>query len=178
MATSLLTASLVSLLAAGDVHTSPRAKMGSATPTYLHRQAIAYILKQYPRGISPVLVLGQKSCRFTAGAFWGLWIAGFAKYSPDLWGQLRQVSAFLRVTRRAFSPPEGCMQRKCLRRQRRAWLVADQLLGNSVGAIESVTHAVMTFGCNRVVTLGRFGVSLLGKLAPFGGSALGFGSLA
>ena len=156
----------------------PRAFMASATLFYNCRRALAYILKRYPRYLAYIDRWNRSPFNSLEGITWGLWIAGFAKYSPDLWGQLRQVSAFLRVTRRAFSPPEGCMQRKCLRRQRRAWLVADQLLGNSVGAIESVTHAVMTFGCNRVVTWGRFGVSLLGKLAPFGGSALGFGSLA
>jgi hypothetical protein len=30
---------------------------------------------------------------FLEGAIWGLWIAGYAKYSPDLWGQLCRVSA-------------------------------------------------------------------------------------
>jgi hypothetical protein len=30
-----------------------------------------------------------KPCQFIlTGVIWGLWIAGFAKYSPDLWGQL------------------------------------------------------------------------------------------
>jgi hypothetical protein len=77
------------------------------------------------------------------GTLWGLWIAGFAKYSPDLWGQLCQVSAVYCVSRRGFSPPESCMQRMCLRRQRRSRFVADQLLGNSVGAIESVTRTLI-----------------------------------
>ena len=54
---------------------------------------------------------------------------------------------------------------------RLAWLVADQLLGNSVGAIESVACASIAFGVARAAAWGRFGVSLLGKLAPFGGSA-------
>ena len=49
-----------------------------------------------------------KSRQFLVGIIWGLWIAGFANYSPDLWGQPCRVSA-ISVSRRGFSPPEGCM---------------------------------------------------------------------
>jgi hypothetical protein len=109
-----------------------------------------------------LLYLEQRTCHFFGGRLWGLWITGFANYSPDLWGQLCRVSAPLCVTRREFSPPEGCMHRKCTRRQRRSWLVADQLLGNSVGAIESVVRVVLAFGYHKAATLERFGVFLLG----------------
>jgi hypothetical protein len=51
-----------------------------------------------------------KPCQFIlTGIIWGLWITGFANYSPDLWGQPRQVSAACCVSRRGFSPPEGYM---------------------------------------------------------------------
>ena len=41
------------------------------------------------------------------------------------------------------------MQRKCMRWLHRSWLAADHLLGNSVGAIESVVRAVGAFGVYR-----------------------------
>jgi hypothetical protein len=51
-----------------------------------------------------------KPCQFIlTGIIWGLWIAGFAKYSSNLWGLPCQVSAACCVSRRGFSPPEGCM---------------------------------------------------------------------
>ena len=112
-----------------------------------------------------------KPRQLLAGTIWGLWIAGYAKYSPDLWGQPCQVSASFRVTRLGFSPPEGCMQRKCIRRQRRSWLAADQLLGNSVGAIESVVHDTIAFSLDRVSTWVASASPCLVKLASFGGSA-------
>ena len=49
-----------------------------------------------------------KPRQFLVGIIWGLWIAGCANYSPDLWGQPCRVSA-ISVSRRGFSPPEGCM---------------------------------------------------------------------
>jgi hypothetical protein len=75
------------------------------------------------------------------------------------------------VTRRRFSPPEGCMQRTCMRWQHRSWLVADHLLGNSVGAIESVACALGTIGASRAATWIASASPCLVKLAPFGGSA-------
>jgi hypothetical protein len=63
------------------------------------------------------------------------------------------------------------MHRKCARRQRRPWLVADQLLGNSVGAIESIARAIVAFGFDRVAIWGASASPCLVQLAPFGGSA-------
>jgi hypothetical protein len=63
-------------------------------------------------------------------------------------------------------------------RQRRAWLAADQLLGNSVGAIESIAHAIAAFGFDRVAIWGASASSCLVQLAPFGELPLSFGSLA
>lgn len=57
------------------------------------------------------------------------------------------------------------------RRQRRPWLVADQLLGNSVGAIESVAYAIIALSFDIVVAWGASASPCLVKLAPFGGSA-------
>jgi hypothetical protein len=57
------------------------------------------------------------------------------------------------------------------RRQRRPCLVADQLLGNSVGAIESAAHAIIAFSLDRVAAWGASASPCLVKLAPFGGSA-------
>jgi hypothetical protein len=57
------------------------------------------------------------------------------------------------------------------RRQRRPCLVADQLLGNSVGAIESAAHAIIAFSLDRVAAWGASAFPCLVKLAPFGGSA-------
>jgi hypothetical protein len=37
-------------------------------------------------GILLVVSLGLKSCQSLAGNNWGLWIAGLANYSSDLWG--------------------------------------------------------------------------------------------
>jgi hypothetical protein len=63
------------------------------------------------------------------------------------------------------------MHRKCARRQRRPWLVADQLLGNSVGANESVVRATLAFSQDRAATWVASASPCLVQLAPFGGSA-------
>jgi hypothetical protein len=87
LASGLLIASLVSYVAAGDVNTSRRAALGSATPIdYYRLYCLIAVRLDIERNRSPV--------DLSAGTIWGLWIAGFAKHSPDLWGQSRRVTAF------------------------------------------------------------------------------------
>ena len=64
------------------------------------------------------------------------------------------------------------------RRQRRPCLVADQLLGNSVGAIESAAHAITAISLDRVAALGTFVSLAWYNSLPLGGLPWGFGSLA
>jgi hypothetical protein len=48
------------------------------------------ILKQFPPVIAPALASGIEVLPiYFDGHLWGLWIAGYAKHSPDLWGQFR-----------------------------------------------------------------------------------------
>lgn len=94
LALSLLKASLVTLIAAGGVNSLLHAIMASATPFYNCRRAFAHILKRYPWYCTYFYKWNWSPFIFLEGIIWGLWIAGFAKYSPDLWGQRCQVSAF------------------------------------------------------------------------------------
>jgi hypothetical protein len=161
VAVGFVRACLVTMIAVGEVNSLPLATIGLGNPPILAQKLWL--------ALASVFVWGSEAPSLLVGNFWGLWIAGFAKYSPDLWGLSCRVSACKGVTRRGSSPPESCMYRKCLRRKRRAWLVADQLLGNSVGAIESVVRDILAFSHKCSGDLGRFGVFLLGTTRPFRG---------
>ena len=80
---------------------------------------------------------------FRAGTVWGLWMNGFAKHLPNLWGYPCRISA-------PCGRDEAIAGLLLLRgvwgdlSQRQRWqcTASDRTLGNSVGAIESVACSV------------------------------------
>jgi hypothetical protein len=71
LASSLLNARLVTLIAAGEVNALLHAIMASATPFYNCRRAIAHRLKRY-LGISPAFVHGTEVLSFSWRASLGV----------------------------------------------------------------------------------------------------------
>jgi len=89
----LLIAGLDTLIAVGEVLFSAPSR-----PWLRHVAGAggltAYTLKRFPLVIAPALASGTEVLPiYFDGHLWGLWIAGYAKYSSDLWGQFCRVSA-------------------------------------------------------------------------------------
>jgi hypothetical protein len=90
---SLLTACPVSLTAAGGVYVFQHAVSGLATLFCMLRLAHAYTQAGLLRPSTKARKENWSPINSLLGTIWGLWIAGYAKYSPDLWGSSCWVSA-------------------------------------------------------------------------------------
>jgi hypothetical protein len=170
---SLLIARLVSLIAAGEVHLLWR-RRGLGDSVLRVQVGLAYI-QAVPFGrLTCACMRNWSPFIHLAGIIWGLWIAGFAKYSPDLWGQSCQVTAFYVWQDVDFLLLRAICNGNVSDGNVGHGSFADQLLGNSVGAIESVACAIIAFSLDRAATWNASASSCLVQLAPFGGSALEF----
>jgi hypothetical protein len=170
---SLLIACLVPLIAACEVNPST-AYRGLGGSVIRVQVGLAYILKWCLWASHLRLSAELKPCYFLAGIIWGLWIAGFAKYSPDLWGQPCQVSASCAWQGVGFLLLRAICNGNGNDGNVGHGSFADQLLGNSVGAIESVVRAIIAFSFGRAATWVASASPCLVQLAPFGGFASGF----
>ena len=88
-----ISASLVSQVAAGDVNSGRHAYpgLGDCLPPCSGRVTPIFWSNAFGN-CAWTCGWRLKSCFFSvAGTVWGLWIAGIAKYSPDLWGQLYRI---------------------------------------------------------------------------------------
>jgi hypothetical protein len=173
---SLLIACLVSLIAAGEIHFLRR-RRGLGNSVLRVQVGLAYT-QAVPFGrLTCACMRNWSPFIYLAGIIWGLWITGFAKYSPDLWGQSCQVSAFYVWRGVDFLLLRAICNGNVCDGNVGHGSFADQLLGNSVGAIESVACAIIALSLDRAATWIRFGVSLLGTTRSLRGVCLGVSAL-
>ena len=129
-------------------------------------------MKQCP-GTAPLLALDTRSpAHFDERAPFGVcgWLA--MPNIHQILGDCRvKLPRFVCEIRRWLSPLETRMLWACHWRKRRSSSAADRVLGNSVGAIESVACSDGALGTVEVGGWGRFGASVPDTLRPFGGMA-------
>lgn len=130
----LLTACLVPLIAAGEGG-KPLCWCcrGPGESVVSVQVGLAYILKRRLLASHLLLYAELKPFHLFGGHHLGSVDCWLCQIFTRSLGTILSSFRVLRVTRRGFSPPESYMQRKCLRRQRRSWLVCGLGLGELSG---------------------------------------------